>query len=85
MDQKSKFGGTIGLGDSYLEFLFRNTKFFRLPAILHDATGAVPVKRGKGPGYCYMSGPGSFSCLVGRLTGLFFSLYVKIFLPSIFN
>ena len=27
MDQKFKFGGTIGYGDSYLEFLFRHSKY----------------------------------------------------------
>ena len=37
MDQKFKFGGTIGYGDSYLEFLFRRSKVFRLHAILNGA------------------------------------------------
>ena len=54
MDQKFKFGGTIGYGDSCLEILFRHFKVFRLHAILHDAAGAVPAHSGKGPGYCYM-------------------------------
>ena len=40
MDQKIKFGGTIGYGDSYLEFLFRHFKVITIPAILHDAAGA---------------------------------------------
>ena len=47
MDQKFKFGGTIGYGDSYLEFLFRDLKVFRLLAILHDAAGAVRAHSGK--------------------------------------
>ena len=34
MDQQFKFCGTIGYGDSYLEFLFRHFKIFRLHAIL---------------------------------------------------
>ena len=85
MDQKFKFGGTIGYGNSYLELLFRHFKIFRLHAILHDAAGAVRAHSGKGPGYCYMIGRGPNSCLLGHVTGLLFCLYVKIFLPSIFN
>ena len=53
MDQKIEFGGTIGYGDSYLKFLFRHFKAFRLHAILHDAAGAVRAQIGKGPSYCY--------------------------------
>ena len=83
MNQKFKFGGTIGYADSYQEFLFRHSKIFRLHAILHDAAGVA--HSGKGPGYCYMIGRGPNSCLLGHVTGLLFCLYVKIFLPSIFN
>ena len=50
MDQKFKFGGTIGYGNSYLEFLFRHFRVFRLHTILHDAAGAVRAHHGKGPG-----------------------------------
>ena len=85
MDQKFKFGGTIGYGNSYLEFLFRHFKVFRLHAVLHDAAGAVRVDSGKGPGYCYVIGRGPTSCLLGHVTGILFCLYVKLFLPSIFN
>ena len=85
MDQKFKFGGSIGYGDSYLEFLFRHFKLFRLHAKLHDADGAMRARSGKGLGYCYMFGRGPNSCLLGHVTGLLFCLYVKIFLPSIFN
>ena len=85
MDQKSKFGGLIGYGNFYLESVFRNSKVFRLHAILHDAAGAVRSDTGKGPGYCYMIGGGPNSCLPGQVTGLLFCLYVKLFLPSIFN
>ena len=85
LDQKYKFGGTIGYGNSYLELLFRLFKIFRLHAILHDAAGAVRARSGKGPGYCYMVGQGPNSCLLGHVTGLLFCLYLKIFLPSIFN
>ena len=85
MDQKIKFGGTIGYGDSYLQFLFRQFKIFRLHAILDDAAGAVRAHNGRGLGYCYMTGRGKNSCLLGHVAGLLFCLYVKIFLPSIFN
>ena len=52
MDQKSKFGGTIGYGNSFWEFLFGHFKIFRLHAKLHDASGAVRSHKGKSPGYC---------------------------------
>ena len=85
MEQKFKFGGIIGYGDSYLDSVFRYSKFFRLHAQLHDAAGAVRLQTGKGPGYCYMIGQGPNCCLLGHVTGLLFCLYVKIFLLSIFN
>ena len=61
LGQKYKFGGTIGFGESYLEFLFRHLKVFRLHAILHDAAGAVRAHSCKRPGYSYMSGRISYS------------------------
>ena len=85
MDQKFKFGGTIGYGNSYLELLFRHFKKLRLHAILHDAAGTVPAHSGKGLGYYYKIGRGPNSCLLSHVTGLLFCLYVKISLPSIFN
>ena len=85
MDQKHKFGGTIGYGNSYLEFVFRHFKKFRLHAILHDAAGAVLAYSGNGPGYCYIIRRGPDSCLLGHVTGLLFCLYVKLLVPSIFN
>ena len=85
LDQKCKFGGPIGYGDSYLELLFRSFKVFTLLPILHGAAGVVWAHSGKGPGYCYMIARGPNSCLLGRATGLFFCLYVKFFLPSIIN
>ena len=45
VDQNFKFGGTIGYGDSYLEFLIRHFKVFRLHAILHDAAWAVRAEK----------------------------------------
>ena len=64
---------------------FRYSKVFRLHAILHDVAGALRTHSGKGPGYCYMIGRGPNSCLLGHVTGLLFCLYVKFFLPYIFN
>ena len=85
MNQKTEFGGTIGYGYWYLEFLFRHFKVFRLHAILHDAAGAVRVHSGKVPGYYYMIGRGPNSCLLGNVTGQLLCLYMKLFLPSIVN
>ena len=85
MDQLIKFGGTIDYGYSLLDSVFRYSKVFRLHAILHDAVGAVRLQTGKRPGYCYTTGRGSNSCLLGHKTALLFCLHVKIFLPSIFN
>ena len=85
MDQKFPFGGLIGYGNFCLDSFFCYSKVFKLHAILDDAAGAVQSHTGKGPGYCYMIGRGPKSCLLGHVTGLLFCLYVKIFLPSIFN
>ena len=85
MDQKSKFGGTIGYGDSYLEFMFRHFILSRLRAIPHNAIGAVRAQSGKGPGYCYMIGRGPNSCLLDHMTVVYFCDSVKLFLPSIFS
>ena len=85
MDQKFKFGGLNGYGNSHLVSVFRYSKVVRLHAILHDAAAAVRPHSVKGPSYCYMIGRGPNSCLVGHVTGLLFCLYVKLFLPSIFN
>ena len=85
MVQKFKLGGLIGYGNSYLDCIYRYSKVFRLHAILHDAVEAVRSHSGKGPGYCYMIGRQPNSCLLGHVTGLLFCLYVKLFLPFIFN
>ena len=85
MDQNFKFGGLFGYENSYLDYVFRYSKVFRLHAILHDAAGAVRSHSGKGPGCCYMVGRRPNSCLLGHVIRLLFCLYVKLFLPSIFN
>ena len=69
MDQKLKFGGLIGYGNSYLDSVFRYSKLFRLHAIPHDAAGAVRAHSNKGPGYCYI-GRGPNSCLLGQIFSL---------------
>ena len=85
MDQKFKFGGLIGYGNPYSDSAFCYSKKIRLHSILHDAAGAVRSHSGKGPGYCYMTGRGPNSFLLGHVTGLLFCLYVKFLLPSIFD
>ena len=85
MDQDFIFGGLIGYGKSCLDSVFHYSKVFRLHAILHDAPGAVRTHSGKGPGYCYKTGRGPNSCLLGHVTGVFLCLYVKLFLRSIFK
>ena len=85
MDQNIKFVGLIGCGNSYLDSAFRYSKLFRLHALLHDAAGDMRAHSGKGPGYCYMIGRETNSCLLGHVTGLLVCLYVKTFLPFIFN
>ena len=82
VDQKFLHGGAIGYGDSYLDSVFRYSKLFRPYAIIHDASGAVPLQTSKGPVYCYMIVEVQ---TVDCLNGLLFCLYVKIFLPTIFN
>ena len=85
MDQKFLHGRKIGYGDLYLDSVFRYSKVSRLHAILRDAAGAVGLQNGKGPGDCYLIGRGPNCCLLGHVTGLLICLYLKIFLPSIFN
>ena len=85
IDQKFKFGGTIRYGYYHLESIFCNSKVFTLHAKLHDAAAALRPHGGNYLGYCYMIGRGPNSFLLGHLTGLFFSLYLKVLLPSIFK
>ena len=85
IDQEFPFGGLIGYGDSHLDKIFCSSKVFRLHSILHDAAGSVYLHNSKGPGYCYLIGRDPNSCLLGHVTGLLYCLYLKLFLPSIFN
>ena len=79
MVQNFKLGGTIGYGDSYLEFLFRHFKVFGLRVIVHDAAGAFRTHSGEGPRYSYMIRRRPNSCLLGHVTGLLICLDVKSF------
>ena len=74
MDQKGKFGGLIGYGNTYLNSIFRYSKVFKLHARLHDAARAERTHSGKGTGYCYMVGRAPNSCLLGHVTGLLLCL-----------
>ena len=85
MDRNIPFSGLIAYGNSYFDSILCYSKVFTLRAILHYAAGAVRSHTGRGPGYCYMIGRGPNSCLLGHMTRLLLCLYVKIFLPSIFN
>ena len=68
MDQKFTFVETIGYGYSYLEFLFRHFKVFRLHAKIGDAAGTVRAHGGKGLDYCYLMGRRPKSCLFRHVT-----------------
>ena len=48
VDQKFISGGTIGYGDSYLEYIICRSKVFRLYALLHDAAEAVRFNSSSG-------------------------------------
>ena len=85
LDQNFEFAGTIGYGNSYLEFLFRHFNVFRPHTLLHDAAGALRVHSGKRLDCCYVIGHWPNSCLLGHVTGVLFCFYVRLFLPSFFN
>ena len=84
-NQNFNFGGTIGYGDTHLEFVFRHFKVLRLQAILHDAAAAVSAHKGKGPGYWYTIEPGWNPYPLDHVTRKRFCFYVKLFLPSTSN
>ena len=85
MDQKIINGGFINYGDWFVEIIICHYKVFRLHAVLNDVGGAVRSHSGKGRGYSYMIGQGPKSCLLGQLTEVFFCLFLKHFMSSIFN
>ena len=73
VDQKFKFRGLIGYGNSRLDSVICYSKLSRLHSFLLDAAGAVRLQTGKGPGYGYMIGPVPNCCLLGHVTGLLYS------------
>ena len=83
MDQEFHFGGLIGFADSHFPF-FQSVQT-TCNAKLLDAAGAVYLHNGNEPGYCCMIGRCPNSCLLGHVTGLLYCLYLKLFVPSIFN
>ena len=85
MDQKLENCGTIGYGDSHLEFMFCQINVLRIYAILHDAAGALRTQNYKSQGYCYMIGGGPKSCVLVHVTRLLRCLYIELSLPAIFK
>ena len=81
INREVPFEGLIGVGDSKLEKLLNWSKFFRLHATFHDATGYLKTNLNIGPGYCYMV---SFlnsklnSCFLGPITGLAYCCFLKL-------
>lgn len=86
VNEKIPHGGKIGIGDSYLDLILGNFKFFRLHAVFHDAFGFVKDFSGLGTGYCYMipNFPINF-CLLGHITGLIYCLLLKFLHPAEYN
>ena len=83
VDQKFRFRGLIGYGNSCLDSEFCYSKVFRLHAILNNAARAVRIHSGEGAGCSNMIGQGPNSFLLGHVTGLHVCLYRELFLPSI--
>ena len=81
MDRENKFGGNIVHGESYLEFIYRHFKVFRLPAKQHDAAGDVRAHSGKNSEYCHMILRRPSSCFLNWTT----PLPLRMTLSSSFN
>lgn len=79
IDERVPFGGTIGINNSRLEYIFGNLKFVRLHAILHDAAGYMKAEFNSGPGYCYLLPGLPNNCFLGHVTGLSYCLALKLF------
>ena len=67
-----------------MDYIFTNSKFFRLHAILPDAAGSVKSTTYKGAGFCYVLPRFPSSCFLGHVTGLFFCLNIKVFASSLY-
>ena len=80
LNNNTPYGGTIGIGDSFLDTVFRHFKVFRLHAVLHDSAGALRSTYNKGPGYCYaLDNSPVNSCFLGHVSGLLYCLCLKVF------
>lgn len=80
INEDCRYGGTIGMGDSYLDNVLKHFKIIRLHAILHDSTGYMKQKFGIGPGYCYnLSNCPINCCFLGHVSGLIYCMYMKVF------
>ena len=67
-----------------MDYLFANSKMFRLHAILHDAVESVKSTTNKGLGYCYVLPRFPSSCFLGHVTELLFYLDIKIFASTFY-
>ena len=81
MDQKFKFGGTIGYGESYLYSVFFLLQRIQTTCNFTRCCWSSSISNRKGLDYCYLIGWGPNCCLLAHVTGLLFCIHVKIFLP----
>lgn len=79
-------GGKIGIGDSYLNRLFKFCKILRLHAAFHDAFGLMRNTFNIGPGYCYATTAGLPNiCFLGHITGIIYWLKIFLFHRDLFD
>ena len=86
--KKYPHGGKIGIGNSWLNTIFKYSKMLRLHAAFHDAFGVMKTEYNIGPGYCYAEPrPGSRPnlCFMGHGTGIGFWIYMFIFQRELYN
>jgi hypothetical protein len=87
--KKYPHGGKIGIGNSWLNVIFKRSKMLRLHAAFHDAFGVMRTEYNIGPGYCYAAEPRSFPrpnlCFVGHGSGIGFWIYLFIFQRELYN
>ena len=79
------YAGLIGIDNSSLHTYLKSYKFFRLQAILHDASGFFAEHSQKGPGYSYVLPCPITNACIGHMTGLLFCIFVKTFKRNLFN
>ena len=79
-------GGKIGLGNSYLNEVFKFSKILRVHAAFHDAFGLMLRTFKVGPGYCYGLSIGLPECFVfGHVTGLVYWTTMFLFNRDLFD